>query len=193
MLNAAECNYDIYNLELLAIVKALRHWQYLLAGAPHKTRVYSNHMNLLHWREPQKISRQVAREVLEMEEFPIEIHHVAGKKNGHADALSQRSDYDQGKEDNQNIVVLPDALFIQALTEIHTKTDNQDETTLKPWIDLHELKKVEGVWYKNARRVVTKNSNNVICTHHDTRVNGHPRIACTIQLIEWTHWWPGLR
>ena len=25
-LNEAECNYDIYNLELLAIVKALKHW-----------------------------------------------------------------------------------------------------------------------------------------------------------------------
>jgi hypothetical protein len=44
-------------------------------------------MNLQYWREPQRISRQVAREVLKMEEFPIEIHHVAGKENRHADAL----------------------------------------------------------------------------------------------------------
>jgi hypothetical protein len=34
-LNEAERNYDIYNLELLAIVKALRNWRPLLAGSPH--------------------------------------------------------------------------------------------------------------------------------------------------------------
>jgi hypothetical protein len=88
-LNAAERNYNIYNLELLAIVKALRHWRYLLAGSPHKTCVFSDHMNLQYWRDPQKISRRVAREVLELEEFPIEIHHVAGKKNRRADVLSR--------------------------------------------------------------------------------------------------------
>ena len=55
-LNAAEWNYDIYNLELLAIVKALKHWQPLLAGSPHKIKVFSDHMNLKYWRDPQKIS-----------------------------------------------------------------------------------------------------------------------------------------
>jgi hypothetical protein len=34
-LNEAERNYDIYNLELLAIVKALHNWRPLLAGLPH--------------------------------------------------------------------------------------------------------------------------------------------------------------
>jgi hypothetical protein len=56
-LNATEHNYDIYNLKVLAIVKALQHWRYLLAGAPHKTCIFSEHMNLQYWRNPQKISR----------------------------------------------------------------------------------------------------------------------------------------
>jgi hypothetical protein len=150
-------------------------------------------MNLLHWREPQKISRRVAREVLEMEEFPMEIHHVTGKKNRRADALSRRSDYNQGEEDNQNITVLPNNLFARALVEINTNINDQEESILKPWIDLHELKKVEGVWYKNVRRVVTTNSGEVIHAHHNTRVNGHPGITRTIQLVERAHWWPGLR
>ena len=61
-LNKAERNYDIYDLELLAIVKALKHWHPLLAGSPHKIKVFSDHMNLKYWRDPQKISRRVARE-----------------------------------------------------------------------------------------------------------------------------------
>ena len=55
-LNPAEHNYDIYDLELLAIVKALQHWRPLLAGSPHKIKGFSNHMNLQYWRDPQKIS-----------------------------------------------------------------------------------------------------------------------------------------
>jgi hypothetical protein len=87
-LNEAEQNYNIYNLELLAIVKALCNWQPLLAGSPHNIWVFSDHMNLQYWRDPQKISRRVAREFLKLQEFPIKIHHVKGKSNGRADALS---------------------------------------------------------------------------------------------------------
>ena len=56
-LNAAEQKYKIYNLELLTIVKALRHWRPLLAGSPHKIKVFSDHMNLKYWQDPQKISQ----------------------------------------------------------------------------------------------------------------------------------------
>jgi hypothetical protein len=91
-LNEAERNYDIYNLELLAIVKALCNWRPLLAGSPHDIRVFSDHMNLQYWHDPQKISRRVAREFLELQEFPIKIHHIKGKTNGRADALSRRPD-----------------------------------------------------------------------------------------------------
>ena len=111
-LSEAERNYDIYDLELLAIVKALRHWRQFLAGSPHKITVYTDHANLQYWRQPHKISRRVAREVLELSEFDIELKHIPGTTNGRADALSRRPDYDQGTQDNENITVLPDPLFI---------------------------------------------------------------------------------
>jgi hypothetical protein len=126
-LNEAERNYNIYNLELLAIVKALRNWRPLLAGSPHDIRVFSDHMNLQYWRNPQKISRRVAREFLELQEFPIKIHHIKGKTNGRADALSRRPDYNQGEHDNANITVLPDKLFIRSLIEIGAEHDEQDD------------------------------------------------------------------
>ena len=81
-LTQAERNYDIYNLKLLAIVKSLQHWRPLLAGSPHKIKVFSNHMNLQYWRDPQKISRRVACKVLELADYNIEIHHLKGSVNG---------------------------------------------------------------------------------------------------------------
>jgi ribonuclease HI len=150
-LNEAERDYNIYNLELLAIVKALRHWRPLLAGSPHDIRVFSDHMNLQYWRDPWKISRWVAREFLELQEFPIKIHHVKGKHNERADTLSRRPDYDQGENDNTNVTVLPDHLFVRALIEIGAEHNVQDEQVLSRWINAHELKKIDEVWYKNGR------------------------------------------
>jgi hypothetical protein len=63
-LNKAQQNYDVADLELLAVVMSLDNWRSFLAGSPHKVIVYSDHQNLLYWKEPHKISRQVAREVL---------------------------------------------------------------------------------------------------------------------------------
>jgi hypothetical protein len=80
-LSAAECNYDVYDLKLLAIVNALDHWRPYLAGSPHKIIIYSNHQNLLYWKEPHKISRQVAREVLMLSEYNFEIRHIKGVSN----------------------------------------------------------------------------------------------------------------
>ncbi len=89
MLNKAQRNYDIYNLELLAIVMALQNWRPLLVGSPHKIIIYSDHLNLQYWQSPQKISRRVAREVLELSEYDFEIRHIPGKQNGRADTLSR--------------------------------------------------------------------------------------------------------
>ena len=59
-LNEAEWNYDIYTLELYAIVQALRHWRPFLAGSPHEVIIHTDHANLQYWKEPQKINRRIA-------------------------------------------------------------------------------------------------------------------------------------
>jgi hypothetical protein len=77
-LNEAQHNYDIADLELLAVVMSLDNWRSFLAGSPHKVIVYSDHQNLLYWKEPHKISRRIAREVLRLSEYNIEIRHIKG-------------------------------------------------------------------------------------------------------------------
>jgi hypothetical protein len=124
-LNEAQRNYDIADLELLAVVMSLDNWRSFLAGSPHKVIVYSDHQNLLYWKEPHKISRRVAREVLRLSEYNIEIRHIKGTANGRADALSRRPDYDQGTEDNTNVTVLPEHLFARTDGDYHTTTPSR--------------------------------------------------------------------
>ncbi len=68
----------------------------------------------------------------------------------------------------------------------------QDEDLLKPWVDMHRLKKVRGTWYKDGRQVVTGGSTHhctLIHAHHDSPVYGHPRINKTNQLLSHRYWW----
>jgi hypothetical protein len=49
-----------------------------------------------------------------MAEFPLKLKHIAGWKN-RADPLSRRPDYDDGSKDNEDVVALPDHLFIKII------------------------------------------------------------------------------
>jgi hypothetical protein len=193
-LNDAEQNYDIYDLELLAVIKSLENWQTYLAGSPHKVVVFTDHMNLQYWRDPHKISRRVARQVLRLAEYDIELRHIPGKTNGRADALSRLPNYNQGEDDNEDVTVLPDQLFVRlSLTE---DEERQDEETLCPWVDSYNLQEIDGVWWKEGRRVVTGDlayQRQVVHDHHDLPAYGHPGISRTTALTERHYWWPRMR
>ena len=42
----AECNYDIHDHEMVAIVSAFHHWHHYLEGAKYTITVYTDHKNL---------------------------------------------------------------------------------------------------------------------------------------------------
>ncbi len=93
---------------------ALKNWRPLLAGSLHKIIIYLDHLNLQYWRLPQRISWRVAREVLELSEYDFEICHIPGGLNRRANTLSRKLGYDQGENDNRDVMVLPDHIFVRA-------------------------------------------------------------------------------
>jgi hypothetical protein len=51
-----ECNYNIYERELLALMKALAHWRPHLAGSTIPVTVLTDHANLTFWKSPRKVN-----------------------------------------------------------------------------------------------------------------------------------------
>ena len=56
----AERNYDIYDRELLAVIRGLKTWKHYLWGSPFPVKVFTDHKNLLYFKEPQKLNHRQA-------------------------------------------------------------------------------------------------------------------------------------
>ncbi len=59
--SAAECNYEIYDKELLAIVKALEEWQPELEGNSRDFEVKTDHKNLQYFMTTKDLNQRQMR------------------------------------------------------------------------------------------------------------------------------------
>ena len=56
----AERNYDIYDRELLAVMRALDAWRHYLLSSPTMVQVFTDHKNLTYFRQPCNLNRRQA-------------------------------------------------------------------------------------------------------------------------------------
>jgi len=87
-LSAPEKNYCTTRKELLAVVKAVKHFRPYLYGRSFRLR--TDHASLIWLCRRAEPSSQVARWLEILAEFSYRIEHRPGKKHGNADGLSRR-------------------------------------------------------------------------------------------------------
>jgi RNase H-like domain found in reverse transcriptase len=109
-----EQNYNIYEQELLAIMKSLTHWRPYLGWTKEPFTILTDHTNLQYWKSPKNLNRRTAQWHTDLQEYDYEIQHVPGKTNIPADTLSRPPRADQGRDDNKEIIILPPHKFIGA-------------------------------------------------------------------------------
>ncbi|ESK83866.1 mary1-like reverse transcriptase, partial [Moniliophthora roreri MCA 2997] len=126
-LNAVECNYEIHNKEMLAIIRALETWHHFLEGSPHSFEVWTDHKNLEYFCTAQKLNCCQACWSLYLSHFDFTLHHRPGHSMGKPDALSRRADHGKGEHDNEDIVLLDPKLFhICALEAVKVEGEERD-------------------------------------------------------------------
>ena len=84
-----ERNYCVTRRELLAVVKAMKHFRPYLYGTKFKLR--TDHASLRWLCRRHEPSAQVARWLEIMSAFSYELEHRAGKRHGNADGLSRQT------------------------------------------------------------------------------------------------------
>ena len=94
----AECNYPIYDKELLAVVRCMEAWDAELRLVE-KFMVITDYKNLEYFFQPRRLSERHIRWLALLDRFNFEFVYRKGSENVLADTLSRR-EQDMPKEDN---------------------------------------------------------------------------------------------
>jgi hypothetical protein len=87
----AECNYEIYDKELMAIIRCFEEWRAELQSSINPIKVLSDHKNLEYFMTNKLLSRRQARWAQFLSQFDFKIVYRPGKLGGKPDALTRRS------------------------------------------------------------------------------------------------------
>src|SRR5947207_2177431 len=87
--SSAEKNYDIYDRELLAIIKSFKYWRSELLSPEDPTDVIMDHQNLQTFMTNKTLTPRQVRWANFLSQFNFMVRYRPGKKNGKADYLSR--------------------------------------------------------------------------------------------------------
>ncbi|KAI0991746.1 hypothetical protein K3495_g16441, partial [Podosphaera aphanis] len=102
-LTPAECNYEIHDKELLAVVSALEEWRGELMGLKDPFLVLSDHKNLEYFMTTKKLSERQVRWSNTLSQFNFQLRFRAGKDSARPDALSRREQDMPGNADDERL------------------------------------------------------------------------------------------
>ena len=93
-LSDIERNYEIYDKEILVVVRGLEAWRHFLEGTTTKFEIWTDHKNLEYFMnmKAQKLNCKQARWTLYLSRFDFMLKYVPGSKIEKADSLSRRLD-----------------------------------------------------------------------------------------------------
>ena len=86
-----ECNYEIYDKELMAIVRCLEEWQPELEGSTEPFTIITDHRNLEYFMTTKQLNRRQARWSEFLSRFRFKIQYRPGKQGIKPDSLTRRS------------------------------------------------------------------------------------------------------
>jgi len=199
-LSDTERNYEIYDKEMLAVVRCLEVWRHFLEGMTVKFEIWTDHKNLEYFMKAQKLNCRQAKWALYLSRFDFVLKHVPGSKMGKANSLSRRPDWEVGVErDNEDetliklewmemrraetVKVIVDG--VDLLEEVR-KSKVKDNEVVKAveemkWAGVKMLKdeewrEVDNIMYKEGKVYMPKDEKlraEIIRLHHDTPIGGH--------------------
>jgi len=85
-----EKNYHIHDLELVAVVFALKIWRHYLYGV--SCVIYTDHKSLKYIFTKKELNMQQRRWLKLIKDYDLTIHYHPGKANVFVDALSRKSE-----------------------------------------------------------------------------------------------------
>ncbi len=102
-MSSAECNYKIYNKELLIIIQAFEHWRLKLKLTDISIKMFINHQALISLMKDKELSRRQMRWVQKLVDFNFRIMYWSDKQNIKINALTHQADFVLRDSENERI------------------------------------------------------------------------------------------
>ncbi|QRW26231.1 Retrotransposable element Tf2 protein [Rhizoctonia solani] len=207
-LSPAKKNYDIFNKELLAVIRAFKEWRHLLEGSELPVQVLTDHKNLEYFSTSQSLNKQQIRWANFLVNYNFQIIYRPGAQNKKADILSRRYDLVPLEGGVENQVLLKPELFISSITpdqeinDLIGKAIYEDKRLKEILLKLQNKEKVtdwelkEGLLWHQRKIFVPKDDtirNLIVESRHDALAAGHPGQARTLELVSQNYYWPSLK
>jgi len=155
-----ECNYDIHDKELLAIVQVLKEWRRYRRRSGQHFKVLTDHKNLIRFTTTKELINRQRRwsEVLFGFDFKIEFR--PGKEGGKPDALTRRK-ADMPQEGDERLtqkerILLPNEKYfdtkIQEMETTTFETNDEEEISNESSKDM-EIQKIKDTLDKGNKEM----------------------------------------
>ncbi|KAK9057437.1 hypothetical protein SSX86_022272 [Deinandra increscens subsp. villosa] len=193
-LKSSEVNYPTHDLELAAVVFALKIWRHYLYGIP--CTIYTDHKSLKYLFDQKELNMRQRRWLELIKDYDCEIHYHPGKANVVADALSRKGDYAPIKVKSMKLVITSSILdSIKKAQEEAVKEENWKKERIKGVVKdlVHEdngLKYRFGrIWIPNTCGVKEL----LLDEAHKSRYSIHPGATKMYHDLKREYWWPGMK
>jgi hypothetical protein len=189
-----EKNYTTHDLELGAVVFALKIWRHYLYGT--KSVIYTDHKSLQHIFDQKELNMRQRRWIELFSDYDCEIRYHPGKANVVADALSRKERIKPRRIRAMSITIhssIKDKI-LEAQNEAF-KDINVSEEMLRG-LDKQMEKREDGGLYFVERIWVplTGNVRTLIMDEaHTTRYSIHPGADKMYHDLRDMYWWPGMK
>ncbi len=138
---SAECNYEIYDKELLTIIWCLKHWCFELKCTDISIKIFIDYLNLKYFMIIKKLIRRQAKWVEKLFKYNFKIIYQSEKHNLKADALIRMSNVKSVESNNDQKLYQHQMLLSASTFELQSIKDNQDLTQILLIFDLDSRQK----------------------------------------------------
>ncbi|KAD3336800.1 hypothetical protein E3N88_32319 [Mikania micrantha] len=122
-----EANYPTHDLELAAVVFALKIWRHYLYGV--RSTIYTDHKSLKYFFEQKDLNMRQRRWLELLKDYDCDILYHPGKANVVADALSRKTDHPTIRVKSYSLVITPD--FLNELKQAQQEGLKEENTNLR--------------------------------------------------------------